>query len=175
MWVCHRLDCVSRFSSHYLYDILEFPSCEIQLTPQYNILFLLKPEKLTWDYVFLFFNGDLASECSYYFFSVEIYINNLKSIKFHENWFSQENLQTTFFFFARITFCEKTSFAYIARIKFTGFRKKDILPVVVTFCMRLKWTWPGLVRDLICTIQKFKIFTGIKYSEFCELAIYYWF
>ena len=52
------------------------------------------------------------------------------------------------------------------------FRKKDILPVAVTFCMRLKKAFTRLARDLTCTIQKLKIFIGIKFPEFSELAVY---
>ena len=57
-------------------------------------------------------------------------------------------------------------FTYFARIKFSEFRKEGILPIAVSFCMRLKKVVISLARDLICTIQKFNSFTGIKFPEF---------
>ena len=38
----------------------------------------------------------------------------------------------------RINFCEETYFTYFSKIKFCEFNKKDILPVPVTFPIRLK-------------------------------------
>ena len=63
--ICHTCHCVC-VSSHYSYVLFELHSCKTRLTPQHNILFLLELEKLTWDWVLLFFNGDMVSICSYF-------------------------------------------------------------------------------------------------------------
>ena len=71
-------------------------------------------------------------------FLFEIHIISFKVIDLHENQFSGENLSLNYFFvFARINFCEESYFTYIQKIRFGEFRKKDILPVAVTFCVRL--------------------------------------
>ena len=50
----------------------------------------------------------------------------------------REKIFYFFCIFARTNFYEKTYFTYVARIKFGEFCKKDILPVALTFFMRLK-------------------------------------
>ena len=71
----------------------------------------------------------------------------------------------------RINFCEEFYFTYFPRIKFSEFRKKDILPVAVTFSIILKKVFTRQARDLIYTIQEFKL-AGIKFLEFRELEFY---
>ena len=71
-----------------------------------------------------------------------------------------------FLIFPRINFCQKPYFTCFARITFNELSKKDILPAAITCFMRLKKTFTRLARDLICTIQIFKIFTGIKFYQF---------
>ena len=104
----------------------------------------------------------LEAECSYsstvtwpqnipILFLFEICIIYHKGINFHGNYFSQENLQTTFYFQEKY-FWEETYFTNFLRIKFSKFGKKDILPVAVTFCMRLKKGFSRLARELICMI-----------------------
>ena len=56
------------------------------------------------------------------------------------------------FIFKRNIFWEETYFTNFLRIKFSKFGKKDILPVAVTFCMRLKKGFSRLARELICMI-----------------------
>ena len=67
----------------------------------------------------------------------------------------REKIFKFFFYYFR----QETYFPYFARIKFSGFHKKDILRIAVTFCMRLKKAFTRLARDLIRTIQKFKFFS----------------
>ena len=73
----------------------------------------------------------------------------------------RENLQTIFLFLQKLIFAKKPT-SHILQELNSKFCKRDILPVAVTFCMRLKKAFTRLARDLTHTIQKFKIFTGIK-------------
>lgn len=153
------VDCVSRVCSHYSYVLFKFHFCNIRSTPQCNILFCKNQEN--W----------LEVECSY--FSIVSQPQNVlilllfkiciichMGINFQENYFSRKNLQIFFFIiFVKINFRQETYFPYFARIKFSGFHKKDILRIAVTFCMRLKKAFTRLARDLIRTIQKFKFFS----------------
>lgn len=106
-WLC--ITCHQSFS----YVLFEFHSCKLRLTPQYNILFLLKREKLTWGWVFLFVSLQMFLLYSY-----------LKStLTILRKLISQE-LKIKIF---------KLHFLLLWE-----FCKKDILPVAATFCMRLK-------------------------------------
>ena len=97
--------------------------------------------------------------------------NVLNSLRSRKLTFSRKS-SNEFFIFARDHFSEEIYFTYFTRIKFSEFLKKDILPAAVTFCIRLKKPFTRLARDLVCTIQKLKIFTGVKFPELCELAVY---
>ena len=95
-------------------------------------------------------------------------LSTLRELIFTRNNFHDKIFKLFFFIFARINFCEETYFTYFARTKFSEFCKKDILPVAFTFCMRLKKAFTRLARDLICTIQKLKIFTELHFSNFAN-------
>ena len=69
----------------------------------------------------------------------------------------------------RINLYEET---YFTGIRFSEFCKNGISPIAVTFCMRFKKAFTRLTRDLICAIQKFKIFNGNEFLKFRELAVY---
>ena len=78
---------------------------------------------------------------------------------FKRNIFREKIFKFFFIIFVKINFRQETYFPYFARIKFSGFHKKVILRIAVTFCMRLKKAFTRLARDLIRTIQKFKFFS----------------
>ena len=96
------------------------------------------------------------------------------------SWKMQQTPQNNTFFFIRtrkidLRLCARISSSYSSYIymwvKFRKSRKKDILPVAVTFCRDQKTIFTKLVRELICTIEKFKILNRIKFPEICELAV----
>ena len=124
--------------------------------------------------MFLFFNGDMASMFLFYSY-LKSALSTVRELIFTRELFSARKSLNHFFFFARNNFRKKTYFTYFARIKFNELYKKDTLPVAVTFCRRLKKAFTiqkRLSRDLNSKIQIFKIFTGIKFPEFRELAVY---
>ena len=61
-----------------------------------------------------------------------------KKINFHENYILRENFKTVFFFFSReLIFAKEPTSHILQELNLCEFCKKDILPVAITFCMRL--------------------------------------
>ena len=72
--------------------------------------------------------------------------------------------------FVRSNFREET-FKRLARNNISKFAQKGTLPVAVFFRIRLKIKFTKLTRDLIFAIQKFGIFTRIKFHRLTFFVI----
>ena len=65
-------------------------------------------------------------------------LSTIRKLIFIRTIFRKKIFKLRFYIFVRNNFYEEIYFTYIARIKFRELQKKDILPVAVTFCLRLK-------------------------------------
>ena len=119
-WFYVCVECVVRVSSNYSYVLFEDHSSQIPL-------FLLEPAKLTWGWMFLFFNSDPSwwahPQNVPILFLFEIYIIYQMKLIFMRTNFWEKIFKLFFFFiFARINFFGETCSTYFARIIFSEFK-----------------------------------------------------
>ena len=91
---------------------------------------------------------------------------------FRELFFAKKSSNFFFIIFVKINFRQETYFPYFARIKFSGFHKKDILRIAVTFCMRLKKAFTRLAETWFAQFKNLNFFPKVRFREFRELAVY---
>ena len=80
------------------------------------------------------------------------------------------NFGNIFLIFARTNFFEETYFKYSVRIKFREFREKGILPIAMSFHMRLKTSFSNASQRQIKEI-KGNILNSLKLAfevTFCD-------
>ena len=162
-WFYVCVECVVRVSSNYSYVLFEDHSSQIPL-------FLLEPAKLTWGWMFLFFNSDPSwwahPQNVPILFLFEIYIIYQMKLIFMRTNFWEKIFKLFFFLFSQeLIFSEKPAPLILRELYLVNLR------YFIRCCMRLK---KGVYRArwLICIIQKLKNFTGIKFPRFRELAVY---
>ena len=73
--------------------------------------------------------------------------------------------------FARINIREETYLKYLATIKFSEIRQKYVLPVAISFSVRLKKVLTKLNTELVSVIQRYQNITGIKFPELSEFTV----
>ena len=127
---------------------------------------MLEPEKLTWRWLFLLFDGEPASKCSYVISIWNLQLTTFRDLIFTRINFREKIFKLLLLFSQELIFVKKPISHILLELNFANFARKIFYLLQYFLYMIKKKVFTRLSRDLIWTIPKLKILLELNFPNF---------